>query len=78
MITTNSRAVEPTEPGEPKKLGIRTTGQLPTPEPEAITKGSDLSKMITTHDMDDGRDVEDMSQDEPTTPKKKGRPKKDT
>ena len=72
MITTNSRAVEPTEPDELKKLGIRTTGQLPTPEPEAITKGSDLSKMITTHDE---RDVEDMSQDEPVdAPKKKGRP----
>jgi len=53
MITTNSRSVEPITPAEPRKLGIRTTGQLPTPEPEQITRGSDLSKMITTHDEPD-------------------------
>jgi hypothetical protein len=74
MITTNSRAAEPIAPAEPKKLGIRTTAQLPTPEPEPITRGSDLSKMITTHGMDDERDVEDMRQDKPANvPKKKGR-----
>jgi len=69
MITTNSRSVEPITPAEPRKLGIRTTGQLPNPAPEVITRGSDLSKMITTHDE---RDVEDMGQDKA----KKGKPKK--
>jgi hypothetical protein len=56
VITTNAH-INPAKV-EPKKLGIVTTAQLPTPEPEPITRGSDLSKMITTHDE---RDVEDHS-----------------
>jgi hypothetical protein len=56
MITTNDH-INPAKV-EPRKLGIVTTAQQPMPEPEPITRGSDLSKMLTTHDE---RDVEDHS-----------------
>jgi hypothetical protein len=48
MITTNDH-IDPAN-GEPKKLGIRTTDKLTEGPPEAVTRKSDLSKVITTHD----------------------------
>lgn len=71
MITTNDHVNPPAV--EPRKLETRTTGQLASPAPEPVTRGSDLSKMITTHDERDERDVEDHSKDKPEEPKKKRR-----
>jgi hypothetical protein len=51
MITTNDYS-NPVK-AEPKKLGIRTSAQLPTPVPDPITRGSDPAKAITTHDLPD-------------------------
>lgn len=48
MITTNDHVNPATV--EPKKLGIRTTEQIATQVSEPVTRGTDLSKMITTHD----------------------------
>jgi len=48
MITTNDHVNAPAI--EPKKLGIRTTGQLKQPAPEPVTRGAGPGKMITTHD----------------------------
>lgn len=70
MITTNAH-INPAKV-EPKKLGIVTTEGIATQAPEPITRGSDLSKMITSHDVDgmmgalgykrvEERDVEDHS-----------------
>jgi hypothetical protein len=50
-ITTNDYS-NPVK-AEPKKLGIRTSAQLPTPVPDPITRGSDPAKAITTHDLPD-------------------------
>lgn len=50
MITTNDHTDPAT--GEPKKLGIRTTAQLTEQPTEPTTRRSDLSKIITTHDVD--------------------------
>ena len=76
--TTNEQ--KPTGPVEPQKLKIITTAIIPEKtKPDAEPMGTDLSKMITTHDE---RDVEDMSKgesiplDEPEPKKKAGRPKK--
>lgn len=51
MITTNGN--QPTAKAEPKKLNQVTTASMPKAEPKPEgwrPKGSDLSKMITTHD----------------------------
>lgn len=49
MITTNGN-FEQAQEAEPKKLGIVTTEKIATEAPEPVTRGSDLGKMITTHD----------------------------
>lgn len=64
ILTTNEQ--KPTGPVEPQKLGVITTAIIPEktkPDPEP--KGTDLGKMITTHDE---RDVEDMSDDPESLP----------
>lgn len=78
VLTTNEQ--KPTGPVEPKKLNMITTAIIPeVPKVAGPIVGTDLSKMITTHDE---RDVEDMSKIDPITvveveaKKKAGRPKK--
>lgn len=73
MITTNGN-FEPVKESEPVKLGIRTTERIATKVSEPVTRGADLSKMITTHDE---RDVEDHSASNPAVNKAgKGKGKK--
>jgi hypothetical protein len=53
MITTNG--YNPVSKSEPKKLGIITTANIPSaPKDQPAPKGSDPSKMITTHDEPKG------------------------
>ena len=61
--TTNE--VKLKKPGEPGKLTVLTTAKIPGPTAQPPTVGIDPSKMITTHDEPEERDVEDMSKDEP-------------
>ena len=49
MITTNDS--KPTGNIEPKKLRTITTAIIPNAQPRPEPKGTDPSKMITTHDM---------------------------
>ena len=90
LITTNDQKPNPpTELAEPKKLDIRTTAIIPeAPKDQPEPKGSDLGKIITTHDIGDEvilREVPknniEVKLNEPVElaePKKKaGRPKKE-
>jgi hypothetical protein len=55
LITTNDQ--KPTGQGEAQKLNIITTGIIPNAVPQPESKGTDLSKMLTTHDLKDAMDV---------------------
>lgn len=85
LITSNDQ--KPTGQGEPQKLNIITSAIIPNAVPQPEPKGTDLSKMITTHDIGDEVILREVDKVEvevgkpipfgDTEPKKKaGRPKK--
>jgi len=87
LVTTNDQ--EPTGLVEPQKVNIITSAIIPNAVPQPEPKGTDLSRMITTHDIGDEvilretyRDKVDVEVGKPipldeAEPKKKaGRPRK--
>ncbi len=87
LVTTNEQ--KPTGQGESQKLNIITSAIIPEAKPQPEPKGTDLSKMITTHDIGDEvilREVDkvevevgkaiDLALAEDPPKKKAGRPKK--
>lgn len=80
IITTNDQ--KSTGPIEPQKLNIITSAIIPNAAPQPEPKGTDLSKMITTHDLEDKVEVKLdepilLDESEPEPKKKAGRPKKE-
>ncbi len=51
LVTTNEQ--KPTGQGEPRKLNIITSAIIPEAKLQPEPKGTDLNKMITTHDIGD-------------------------
>ena len=61
LVTTNEQ--KPTGQVEPQKLNIITSAIIPNAVPQPEPKGTDLSKMITTHDIGDEVILREMPRD---------------
>ena len=90
LITTNDQGANPQPVAVPRKLNIITSAIIPNAKPQPEPKGTDLSKMITTHDIGDEVILREVPRDrvevkigeliplDESEPKKKaGRPKKE-